>query len=215
MRWKKINKVKENEKKFDHYTSYKPILAEEQDNQCVYCAIPDSRLGGIAVFHVEHLRPKSVFIGLENDYYNLFYVCPICNRFKGSDWPNEPTEELDIPCYPCPASIDYNRFLFVNESFEVESPTIAGDYIITRIYLNRPHLLRERKFFDLQKTVKVMRTRLRHLKEKATSHDNGENPQTLHHLLDAFDVLERISEHINWYLTKTPYDIEEVRRQKT
>ena len=104
MNWKLVNKDPTTQPKRGTYSDWKEQIAQECYNQCVYCSIHESQFGGINNFHIDHFRPKSIFKNLENDICNLFYSCPICNRFKSDDWPNEPN--LDTISYPDPSNID-------------------------------------------------------------------------------------------------------------
>lgn len=86
------------------YRAYKSNLAEDFQKKCWYCNIHDLYYGWVDEFHVDHFRPKKnekfpEFKLLENEYTNLVYSCPSCNRFKWNRWssvsPNwiDPTEE--------------------------------------------------------------------------------------------------------------------------
>jgi len=146
MNWKKIEKAPGKKPPTGTYSDWKPLLAEEGFNQCVYCAIPESLLGGIRNFHVEHYRPKSKFSNLENDYSNLFYACPICNTFKSNDWPSEPVEDHSVASYPNPSEVDYNT-LFESDTQKglIKGKNVAAKYIQEKMFLNRPQLITERR----------------------------------------------------------------------
>lgn len=152
MNWKIIKKNPANQPKKGTYRDWKPLIAEEGFNQCVYCAIPENSMGGIRNFHVEHYRPKSIFVDQENDYCNLFYACPICNSFKSNDWPCNPPEDNSKASYPNPSEVDYN-LLFDLDSQKglIYGKNIAAKYVQEKMYLNRPQLRIERR---LQHTVK-------------------------------------------------------------
>lgn len=129
------------------YKDWKPQLSEEGNHQCVYCCIGENPFGGIRNFHVEHYKPKSKdeFKHLENEYENLFFACSICNCFKSDDWPNDPNDNLDNTCYPNPAVIDYNEIIDIKDDFILNGNTVASNYIINKLFLNRPQLILERK----------------------------------------------------------------------
>ena len=59
MEWFKIFKENSVQPKTGKYSDWKEIIADECKHQCVYCALSESRFGGIRNFHVEHYRPKS------------------------------------------------------------------------------------------------------------------------------------------------------------
>lgn len=150
MNWKKIEKDPSKQPANGIYSDWKPLLAAEGFNQCIYCAIHENSMGGIRNFHVEHYRPKSKFTDLENDYCNLFYSCPICNTFKSNDWPNEPVDDNSVASYPNPSSIDYNTLFDVDiERGVIEGRNTAAKYIQEKIFLNRPQLITERRVYFL------------------------------------------------------------------
>jgi hypothetical protein len=72
MRWRRIPKEKYQAPQKGTYSDWKPQLAKEGFQQCVYCAVGEPAFGGFRNFHVEHYRPKKKFAQLENDYANLF-----------------------------------------------------------------------------------------------------------------------------------------------
>lgn len=180
MQWFKIDKSATEQPKTGDYTKWKPILAEEGRHQCVYCAIHEAQFGGIRNYHVEHYKPKSLpqFASLENDITNLFYACCICNCFKGNDWPADPDEKHSISSYPDPAKTDYSNILDIeSETGELISKYVAGRYLITKLYLNRPQLIMERRiyailnmFTELRKFYKDAVIQLRKIKTVG-SHD--------------------------------------------
>lgn len=147
MNWKLIIKDPKKQPISGDYKQWKEQIAEECYYRCVYCSIHESPWGGIDHYHIDHYRPKSrkEFEHLTNDICNLFYACPICNRFKKDDWPGEPID-LDSVCYPDPSKTDYSTLFDLNEN----NCTISGNYksavyVIERLYLNRPQLIYERR----------------------------------------------------------------------
>lgn len=152
MKWKKITKDSNNviPDVTDHI-EYKPQLSIEGHHQCVYCAIREADFGGYRNFHVEHFRPKSLdrFKHLALDYFNLFYACSICNGFKSNDWPGDPCPDLSTPCYPNPLEVDYSHIINTQHNSVLEGKNPAAQYLIERLYLNRPQLILERKKYRL------------------------------------------------------------------
>lgn len=148
MNWKLVLKDSKNQPAGNDYTKWKEQIATECCNQCVYCAIHESPWGGIDHYHIDHYRPKSIpkFKKYELDICNLFYACPVCNRFKSNDWPAEPDMTLSIPCYPDPSKVDYSTIFNINNTdFNVHGENVAAIYVIERLYLNRPQLIYERR----------------------------------------------------------------------
>lgn len=146
MRWKQISKPRSNPRRTGTYERWKEELAAEGFNQCVYCAIHDSALGGIRNFHVEHYKPKSRFPKLTNVYSNLFYACPICNTFKGNDWPRNPPKDHSAVCYPNPSKVNYCSIFDTDSDLKViRGENVASRYLIEKLHLNRTQLIFARR----------------------------------------------------------------------
>jgi hypothetical protein len=145
MNWKLVCKDKTKQPKTGTYSDWKELIAEECFYQCVYCSIHEAQFGGIDHYHIDHFRPKSreEFKELENSILNLFYACPICNRFKSNDWPGEPNEEQ--PCYLDPSEVNYSDLFSVEGTFLLKGKNVAARYIIERLFLNRAQLVMERR----------------------------------------------------------------------
>lgn len=152
MNWRLILKDKANQPENGTYTDWKEQIAEECFYQCIYCSINEAQFGGIDHYHIEHYKPKSIerFKALENDICNLFYSCPICNRFKSNDWPND-ADDLDTICYPDPSEYDYSELFDISiDDYKVYGKYVSTKYMTERLYLNRPQLLYERRETVLQ-----------------------------------------------------------------
>lgn len=133
---------------------WKQDIANHCNGQCVYCAIPESRFGGIRNYHIEHFRPKARFPRLENRIKNLYLACAICNVLKSDDWPCEPVADHSLASYPDPHRTDYNALFAISPiTHEVSSPTIAGTYVVERVLLNRAQLILERRLAHLQEYI--------------------------------------------------------------
>ncbi|MBK7862486.1 MAG: hypothetical protein IPJ65_28540 [Archangiaceae bacterium] len=111
----------------------------------MYCCIHEAGFGGYRNFHVEHLRPKSRFRSQENKYSNLFYACAVCNALKGNDWPKAKELVPDVVCYPDPSVVNYATLFSADGDSSVSGTTLAGKYLVEKLYLNRPQLLMERR----------------------------------------------------------------------
>ncbi len=132
-------------------------LRKEAKNHCVYCAINENRVGGEQAFHVDHYRPKSraEFEHLAHKLSNLFYACPICNRFKGSKWKNEPRADHSIIAIPDPSQVDYSTLFDVDSSTgKVSGKYVASRYVVQELYLDRPQLQLERRRVYLESKQK-------------------------------------------------------------
>jgi hypothetical protein len=167
MHWQRVQRDSNAPAEFADYRRAKPQVAKDCRYQCVYCATPEVNLGGIRMFHVEHYRPKSKFPELETAYTNLFYACPICNIYKGADWPGEPTEALDEPAYPDPEQRDYGELFLVDlDSLEVDGRYVATRYLAHRICLNRPHLVSLRRYWRFMRRYEEACRKARQLAER-------------------------------------------------
>jgi hypothetical protein len=159
--WQLIQKVPDSTLEGNYKNpAVREYLRNEANLHCVYCAIHENRVGGVQAFHVDHYRPKSrpEFKSLTHALANLFYACPICNRFKGSKWKNEPTDDHSVIGIPDPSKIDYNTLFDIDTS----TGTIAGKYIDAKyiteeLYLDRSQLRLERRRFYLETKLDKIR----------------------------------------------------------
>lgn len=131
---------------FTKYTKYKRYVREDFVYECTFCAIHENDLGGPRGMHIEHLRPRSVprFEHLECEYSNLLYSCPVCNTYKGRDWPSDNPVE-DGRGYPDPCMVDYDDHIRLLPNYRVEGLTNVGRYLVRRLRLNRLQLVKVRK----------------------------------------------------------------------
>lgn len=205
MNWYLIKKDKDKQPKSGTYSDWKEQIAEECFFQCIYCAINEAQFGGIDHYHIEHYKPKSIdrFKTLENDIMNLFYACPICNRFKSNDWPND-ANDLDLVCYPDPSIHNYEDLFEVDdETFQILGVYVSTKYMTTRLYLNRPQLIYER--------------REAFLKEKG-NHLRNEIKEMMNHINDfdllkkAYDLSDKLLDHIKKRDKIRPYKLAEIRK---
>ena len=139
------------------YTDWKADIAAVCDHRCIYCSLHESENGGVGNFHIDHLRPKSVFAHLRDIISNLYLSCAICNRFKSDDWPAEPAADLSVATYIDPAATDYNATLSVDDkTYRVSANSVAGRYTVERLYLNRPQMIRNWRARFLARRVSEM-----------------------------------------------------------
>lgn len=157
MKWRRIDKSKSSRPSKGTYSDWKPELAREGDHRCVYCSIHENRLGGERMFHVEHLKPKSKFKHLTNDYDNLFYSCPICNTFKSNSWFDVDEGDFDSKHYPNPCNFDFSDFFEADkDNWRLSGHHTTGTFLVERLHLNRPHLCRERRYEALHDHLDAM-----------------------------------------------------------
>ncbi|MFD0962554.1 hypothetical protein [Pseudofulvibacter geojedonensis] len=208
MNWKKIDKDKSTQPSNGTYSDWKEQIAKECFYQCIYCSIHEEQFGGIDHYHIEHYRPKSIkrFKKLENDIKNLFYCCPICNRFKSNDWPNDP-DDLEVICYPDPSEYDYSNLIDVDgDNFKVEGKYLSTRYLIERLYLNRPQLIYERRETVLRsKQIKLV-SEINHYKEKFQLDDD------VVFLKNYLSIILQLQETLDKRRKIRPYKLVEIRK---
>lgn len=174
MNWRLIVKDKDKQPKIGTYSNWKEQIAKECYYQCIYCSINEAQFGGIDHYHIEHYKPKSIprFKALEDDICNLFYSCPICNRFKSNDWPND-ADDLNVVCYPDPSEYNYSELFDINsDDYKVNGVYISTKYMTERLYLNRPQLLYERREAFLKNREQEVTNVIDDLLEKLNSKED-------------------------------------------
>lgn len=208
MNWSLIIKDKTKQPKKGSYSDWKEQIARECFYKCIYCSINEAQFGGIDHYHIEHYKPKSIpkFENLVDDICNLFYCCPICNRFKSNDWPND-ADNLDLICYPDPSEYDYSDLFDVSSiDYKISGIYLSTKYMTERLYLNRPQLIYERRESLLKDREEKVTNAIDILFEKLNSQND-------------FDILKESSKAI-LDLNKTtqkrskirPYKLAEIRK---
>ncbi len=191
------------------YSDWKEQIAEECYYQCVYCSIHESQFGGIDHYHIEHYKPKSIpkFKDLENDILNLFYSCPICNRFKSNDWPNN-DDDLNILCYPNPSKHNYLDLFIVDlETYMLLGKYISSCYLTERLFLNRPQLIYERREQILKEREKKVFIEINELKQNEIIKNDLESVNKLYDITSSLLNIIRKRDKIR------PYKLAEIRRK--
>ena len=207
MNWKQVDNSARRQPTTGSYSDWKQEVASDCGNVCVYCAILESRYGGIDNFHVEHYRPKSRFPQFKETIGNLYLACAICNRFKSDDWPAEPTQELNAPAYPDPSQWDFNGLFDVSADGIVEGKVVATKYVAEKLYLNRPQLIRERRFAQLRNQFAEERDQCNALMEHAPNHLAG-----LYRSL--FRIVSNLASYSEQLHTTPVFTLDEVRKPK-
>jgi len=204
MNWKQIDKGKRIQNK-GVYTDWKEQISEDCFKQCVYCSIHEGRWGGIDHYHIDHFRPQSIFKTLKNDITNLYYSCPICNKFKSNDWQNEPSN-LDVICYPDPSDFNYSELFNIEASNHLlVGKYISSTYLINRLYLNRPQLVYERREYFLQ------------LKAEALINDSKkliEVSEDIVLIKQAFRLIANLTHHLHIRDKVSPYKLVDIKKPK-
>lgn len=210
MSWKLILKDAKKQPLKGVYSEWKEQIAEECFFQCVYCSIHESQFGGINNYHIDHFRPKSIFAELENDICNLFYSCPICNRFKSDDWPAEP--DLKVASYPDPSKLNYSELFDTTQSFEIQGKYIASQYLVIRLFLNRSQLIMERREERRVEEVSVLMKEISVLLDRFVSEKKDYKGAC-----EALRVLDEIKNNIYTLMEKRrkirPYELKDIRKR--
>ncbi|MDX1960953.1 MAG: hypothetical protein SFU98_20455 [Leptospiraceae bacterium] len=214
MNWKRIPKENSVQPSTGTYSDWKGHLAKEGFHQCVYCTIKESSFGGIRNFHVEHYKPKGKadFKSLTNIFTNLFYACSICNSFKSDDFPLNPTEDLNIPSYPDPSKYDYSNFIGIDFStMEAFGENAASNYMIYKLFLNRPQLLQLRKeYLYYNKTQEIATEAQRIIGE--LKENSGHYPELSQLILELTDISLRMIQLFIQYNDVIPYSRHDTQR---
>jgi hypothetical protein len=161
-------------------------------------------MGGVYCFHVEHFEPKSKAPERTNDWSNLFYACPICNVFKGNDWP-EPGSPI---AYVNPSVVDYEAIFLRRPAGLITGRTPAASYMIERLYLNRPQLILERREAELRERLGTIRQVLSELVPVARQRGQ----EAFDKVLECFERLNSVSQLADELVYQTPYEAADVRR---
>jgi len=205
MNWRLIVKDPQKQPSEGTYKDWKEQIADECFHQCVYCSIHENPWGGIDHYHIDHYRPKSIirFKHLENDICNLFYACPVCNKFKLNDWPGEP-DDLQKICYPDPSITNYQTLFNLDmTNYSISSSYISGQYLINRLYLNRPQLVYERR----EGTLKQLGAQL--INEITTMLKNCEDIAIIN---KALTIINDVIQHLSKRDRIRPYRLADIRK---
>ena len=205
MNWKQIDKNKRIQNK-GVYTAWKQQIAEDCYKQCVYCSIHESPWGGIDHYHIDHFRPQSKFNALKNEITNLYYTCPICNKFKSNDWQNEP-DDLETICYPDPSDHNYSDLFTIDiMNYTLDGKHVSSKYLINRMYLNRPQLVYERREYFLKIKAEALITDAKKLIELTDD---------IKLIKEAFRLITNITQHLHTRGNISPYKLIDITKTKS
>lgn len=131
------------DKQYHDYHSYKRYLEEDFAHHCAYCDMHDEWILPLP-FQIDHFIPRTAFEkagrdDLDNDYNNLMYSCPICNRLKSDTFEGEiPASEITNPYFYNPVDVDYNTIFVRDDMGRIQSNDELGRAMIKRLQLYRP-----------------------------------------------------------------------------
>lgn len=141
--FKKHTITRKCDKEYKDYHGYKPYLKKDFNNRCAYCNMHDEWIMPLP-FQIDHFIPRASFEkagrnDLDNDYQNLMYSCPICNRLKSDAFSGEiTTDKIQNPHFYNPVDIDYNTIFTRDEMGRIQSQDELGKDMIKRLQLYRP-----------------------------------------------------------------------------
>lgn len=213
MRWVKVLKVDNPELDvMRHKSETKEHIRQEASSQCVYCGLPENRLGGVYAFHIEHYRPKKHFPELEFILKNLYYACLVCNGFKSSTWPNDPDKNMNLTSYPDPAEVNYEEiYVTDHDSGTIKGKNCAARYVAAQLYLNRPQLTMERREDYLREKITALKSRVRRQINSLSSIGSAKSSKYVELINSELEVLDKIEDSIR----KTPmYTRADVQRDE-
>jgi hypothetical protein len=125
-------------KTYASYTSFKSYLRDDFNKRCGYCDDLDIYHGGVRGYQIDHFKPHSIeaFKHLKEDYSNLVYSCPFCNRAKSNKWQDE--DGFIDPCED-----EYDEHLARDSRGQIVAKTSRGQYIHKNLnlHLKRHELL--------------------------------------------------------------------------
>ena len=129
-------------KEYKRYKSYKKFLKKDFHNRCAYCNTWDFIIEplGFAIDHYVHRKTfKNIDKTFNNNYNNLMYVCPKCNREKSDKFKGD-TNKLEIKneLFYNPVEKDYNQIFFRNEFGGIDSEDEKAREMMKELKLYRP-----------------------------------------------------------------------------
>lgn len=173
-------------KEYKRYNSYKPYLRDDFNSRCGYCNSIDSLSTYSAIFQIDHFIPKKKFEDEYdvNDYSNLVYSCPSCNRYKSDTWVSESpfVNIIDNKGFVDPCDDMYSKLLCRDEFGKIIPTDELGKYIYEelRLYLKRHEII-----YKLEKLENVIeRFRLLFIERKMDESQKDLCMEMLFQLID-------------------------------
>lgn len=129
-------------KEYKRYKSYKKFLKKDFHNRCAYCNTWDYIIEPLG-FAIDHYVPRKTFKKIDktfdNNYNNLMYVCPKCNREKSDKFKGN-TDNLEIKndLFYNPVEKDYNEIFYRNQFGGIDSEDKKAREMMKKLKLYRP-----------------------------------------------------------------------------
>lgn len=126
-----------------NYKQYRPFIRVDFQECCAYCLIWEFNAGGEEHYELDHFKPRSIFPALIHVYDNIYYSCHACNLKKSDAWPT-PAMIANGTRFVDPCNDDFSSHYQYADGVWI-GLTLAAQYTIERIGLNRKHLVRLRR----------------------------------------------------------------------
>ncbi len=169
------------QKVYENYSSFKPHLQGDFHKRCGYCDCDDFHVGGSRGFQIDHFKPKVQFDGLKNNYSNLVYSCPYCNRAKWNKWKDD--DGFIDPC-----TDEYDEHLCRNNLGQISYLTERGKYVFEELKLG----LERHEIIWMLRKLEAQREKLgEHIKTLA---DAGHEKE-IEALRAFFEIQNRVSKY--------------------
>lgn len=168
-------------KEYANYTSFKPYIRDDFNKRCGYCDDLDLFHGGVRGYQIDHFKPHSIkrFKKLKQEYSNLVYSCPFCNRAKSNKW-------IDTNGFIDPCKDEYDKHICRNEKGQIIYKTTQGKYIYSNLNLN---LKRHELLWMIEKLKKQKLELKKYLKK--LSDTDSKYKSTIILFLDIDDKIEQ------------------------
>lgn len=156
------------------YHTYKSYLEIDFCKKCGYTGCSQMWFGGRRAFQIDHLKPKSKYPILINDYSNLVYCCSYVNRAKSDD---------DSPNYLDPCNEDYNIHFERDDKGYIVPKSSQAQYMVEHMHLD---LFRYAIIWNLDR-----------LKERIRKLESIDNPSQEVKVLK-LEVLEELIKYLDY-----------------
>lgn len=115
-------------KNYKQYNDYRPFLEKDFHGICGYCGKNEKLF--LEHFQIDHFAPKR-FTNLIDDYNNLVFCCPKCNRHKSDKWASDDagTSIENNQGFIDPATEEYDKHLIRDNNGNIVGRTSIGEYM--------------------------------------------------------------------------------------
>lgn len=184
-----------NIKRRSRYGNYKDDLVRDFHHCCGYCDDSDLYIGGKRFYQIDHFAPKSLFAELENEYSNLVYSCPFCNRAKSNKWLGTTSTEniVDNKGFINPHDPDYGNHLKRDNDGKIIPLDTIGEYMYNELNLG---LVRHQIIYKLDIIFKKLEDLKGKIKLKQQNKQTNDSEYT--HLLETYFLIT--TDFFDYYL---------------